>query len=187
MDKIFITAGELLADSFRLAARVYASGFRPALMAAVWRGGTPVGIAVQEYYAYRGVECGHFPVKTASYAGIDQRSTTLSVSIPDALLERIRPDVPLLLIDDVFDTGISIHGLVTELRSRCGDAFPMDMRIACPWYKPSRNRTDRVPDYYLHETDRWIVFPHELIGLGTDEIRAGKSDLAGMIHELDLD
>ena len=36
------------------------------------------------------------------------------------------------------------------------------------------NRTGREPDYYIHETDHWLVFPHELHGLTRDEIIRNK-------------
>jgi hypoxanthine phosphoribosyltransferase len=47
-DKRYLTAQELLNDSFELGLRIFKSGFRPSFIIGVWRGGTPVGIAVQE-------------------------------------------------------------------------------------------------------------------------------------------
>ena len=47
-DKQYLSAQELLNDSFELGLRIYKSGFRPSFIIAIWRGGTPVGIAVQE-------------------------------------------------------------------------------------------------------------------------------------------
>ena len=49
--------------------------------------------------------------------------------------------------------------------------------LATPWYKPGNNATTRVPDFYLHETDRWLVFPHEVTGLSEDELATGKGAL----------
>ena len=48
MDKLFIKSDVLLKDSFQLAWNVYESGFKPNYIIGVWRGGAPVGIAVQE-------------------------------------------------------------------------------------------------------------------------------------------
>jgi hypothetical protein len=31
-----------------------------------------------------------------------------------------------------------------------------------------------VPDYYVHETDQWLVFPHEIQGLTREEILMNK-------------
>ena len=59
MDKVYINAQDLLEDSFQLATNIYDSGFRPHFIVGIWRGGTPVGIAVQEFLEYKGVETDH--------------------------------------------------------------------------------------------------------------------------------
>jgi hypothetical protein len=59
--------------------------------------------------------------------------------------------------------------------------MPKDVRIACPWYKPTNSKVDIVPDYYVHETEEWLVFPHELSGLTQEEIAHGKSDLSNIL------
>ncbi len=46
------------------------------------------------------------------------------------------------------------------------------------------NKTSRVPDYYLHETDNWLVFPHELDGLSIEEIRANKPEVSDLIEKI---
>ena len=46
--KKFIDAQELMEDSARLAVNILKSGFRPDFIVGVWRGGSPVGIVVQE-------------------------------------------------------------------------------------------------------------------------------------------
>ncbi|MGA1384709.1 MAG: phosphoribosyltransferase, partial [Steroidobacteraceae bacterium] len=66
-DKVFISADSLLADSFELAAKVLASGYRPSFLVALWRGGAPIGIAVQEWLEYRGLRTDHITVRTSSY------------------------------------------------------------------------------------------------------------------------
>ena len=40
-NKVYLSAQQLLEDSFALGAQVIASGFRPTFMIAIWRGGTP--------------------------------------------------------------------------------------------------------------------------------------------------
>jgi len=49
--KQYISAQQLLDDSFNLAIKVLKSDYRPNFIAGVWRGGAPVGIAVQELLA----------------------------------------------------------------------------------------------------------------------------------------
>ena len=177
VEKIFVTASALLQDSFRLAAAIYSSGFRPDFIVAIWRGGTPVGIAIQEYFQFRGVVTDHIAVRTSHYAGIDQRSDSIRVHGLHYLIEEANASHSVLVIDDVFDTGRNIEALLNELSKKMRMNMPGAVRIATPWYKPSKNLTALVPDYYLHATDQWIVFPHELAGLGYEEIEQGKSEL----------
>lgn len=176
----------MLADSFRLAARIHADGYRPKLIIGIWRGGTPVAIAIQEYFAWRGISAEHCAIKTASYAGLDERSRNVEVAGLAELAGQLKPDSRLLIVDDVFDTGLSIQAVLKQLRDALGAEMPAHTRIACPWFKPTRNRTEFKPHYYLHETSRWLVFPHELIGLSEAEIRAGKPELALCLDELKL-
>jgi len=58
---------------------------------------------------------------------------------------------------------------------------PGDIRVACPWYKPSKNSVGFEPDYYRRESDDWLVFPHELSGLEIAEIASGKKDLGNIL------
>jgi hypoxanthine phosphoribosyltransferase len=46
MEKLFVSAESLLRDSIELARRIVHSGYRPTFLVAMWRGGTPIGIAV---------------------------------------------------------------------------------------------------------------------------------------------
>ena len=59
--------------------------------------------------------------------------------------------------------------------------MPRDVRVAVPYYKPARNLTARTPDYFLHETDAWIKFPHSLEGLDDDEVRRHRPALAAIL------
>jgi hypoxanthine phosphoribosyltransferase len=73
MKKIVLSAQDLLEDSFRLGLRVLESGFQPTMIIAIWRGGTPVGLAVQEILDYCGVQSDHIAIRTSSYVGVDER------------------------------------------------------------------------------------------------------------------
>ena len=184
MDKIYITATGLLQDSFRLAAKIYRSGFVPDFIVGIWRGGTPVGIAIQEYFEFVGVETDHIAVRTSAYVGIGQRAKTIRVHGLHYIIEEANASDSLLVVDDVFDSGHSIEALLKELSEKMRLNMPGKVRIATPWYKPGNNETKLVPDYYIHETDKWIVFPHELAGLTLEEIEAGKSDFRPILDVL---
>lgn len=181
--KIYLDAQQLLEDSFELAARVYRSGFRPSFIIAVWRGGAPMGIAMQELLAYRGVHSDHITVRTSSYHAIDQQSRTVQVFSMNYLVKKLKSEDRLLIVDDVYDTGRSIEAIINTLKEKTRRNTPNDIRVAVPYFKPSRNKTDRIPDYYLHETDQWLKFPHSLEGLSLEEVRDNRPELAEIIDK----
>ncbi len=180
MSKRFITAQELLEDSFRVAAKVYEDGFRPDYIVGIWRGGAPIGIAVQEYFDFKKVETDHIAVRTSSYYGINQQSKEIKVHGLHYIIENANANDSLLIVDDVFDSGRSIEALIKQLKLLSRNNMPEDVRIACPWYKPQNSKVDIVPDYYVRESDEWLVFPHELSGLTQEELLEGKSDIANI-------
>ncbi|MCF6215039.1 MAG: hypothetical protein L3J58_02580 [Emcibacter sp.] len=175
MDKVFISADDLLVDSFKMAHKILESGFEPDYIVGVWRGGTPIGIAVQEYLDYRGLKSDHIAIRTSSYTGIATRTSTVRVHGLGYIVDNINAEDKLLIVDDVFDSGLSVDAIIRDLSEQCRRNMPEDTRVATVYYKPEKRKTERIPDYYLHETDDWLVFPHELHGLTTDEIAKFKS------------
>ena len=183
MKKHYIRSEDLIQDSFRLAWQVYEDGYRPNYIIGVWRGGAPIGIAVQEFFSVLGVPSDHIAIRTSHYRGIDDRSTEVQVYGLNYIIKQVESDDSLLIVDDVHDTGISIEKIVSDLQSACKKNTP-EIRVATPYFKPSKNKTSRTPDYYLHETDRWLVFPHELDGLSIEEIRANKPEVSDLIEKI---
>lgn len=180
IEKVFIDANTLLANSFRLAEQVRQDDFAPTHIIGIWRGGAPVGIAVQEFLEYHGHHADHIAVRTSSYEAIDQQAATVRVFSVSYLIKVLNSTDRLLLIDDVFDSGRSIAALIDKLQTRCRRNMPEQVKIATVYWKPSRNKTELKPDYYVEETEQWLVFPHELKGLTPEEIRANKVP-AGLI------
>lgn len=185
-EKYYIGAQELLEDSFRLGLAVLNSGFRPDFIVGVWRGGTPVGIAVQEFLHLAGVKTDHIAIRTSSYRGIGEREREVRVHGLSYVIRNVNWENSLLIVDDVFDTGLSIQAVLDTLRMKARRNTPSDIRIATPWYKPSNNQTPLAPDYYVHESDQWLVFPHELDGLSREEMRDNKPGLAALLEEAGL-
>jgi hypoxanthine phosphoribosyltransferase len=166
----FISADSLLRDSMELARRIVSSGFRPTFLVALWRGGAPIGIAIQEVLEYHSIHADHIAIRTSSYTGIDNRARRCACT-PSTIWCRVSPPrMSCLLVDDVFDSGRSLEAAIGELKRRCKRNFPEKVRIATVYYKPSRNSSKLVPDYYVLATDQWLVFPHELRGLTQEEI-----------------
>jgi uncharacterized protein len=70
--------------------------------------------------------------------------------------------------------------LSTKLRRN----MPADVRVAVPYYKTDRNKTTLIPDYYLHETEVWLKYPHSLEGLTRQEIAANRPEIFEIIEDL---
>lgn len=182
-EKLYLDAQGLLDDSFRLAAEIHASGFKPSFIIAVWRGGAPIGLAVQEFLSSVGVESDHIAIRTSSYQSIDQRSREVAVHGLSYLVKNLTFEDRLLIVDDVFDTGHTIAAIVNQLQSKLRRNMPKDVRIAVPYYKPSRNQTDLVPDYVVHETARWLKYPHSLEGLTREEMAEHRPEIYAIIKD----
>ena len=176
-EKRFISAQELLEDSFCLGRRVLESGFRPDFIVGVWRGGTPVGIAVQELLEHNGVPSDHIAIRTSSYEGIERRGRQIRIHGLGYIVDNAGAEQRLLIVDDVYDTGLSIQAIIASLHERSRRNTPHDIRVATVFYKPGTNCTGRTPDFYVHATDKWLVFPHELIGLEPGEIARHKPEV----------
>ncbi len=187
LDKTYVTAEALFEDSCKLAASVLKSGFRPNWLVALWRGGTPVGITIQELLAYYGVQTDHIAIRTSFYEGIDKRKGKIRIHEIGYLIDNINKEDSLLIVDDIFDTGLTIDVLISEIRRRARRNTPDQIRVAAAWFKPEKNRTDRIPDYYVNATDKWIVFPHELLGLQFEEIQQNKPYIANVMNDLERD
>jgi len=182
--KKFIKPQQLLKDSFDLGVQVYESGYRPNYIVGVWRGGAPVGIAVQELLDILCFESDHIAIRTSSYTGIAERRRHVIVHGLNYLIERLKSDDCLLIVDDVYDTGLSIQQVVFDLKQACKGNAP-EIRLATPYFKPKNNKTDSVPDYFIHEADEWLVFPHELHGLTSEEIKEHKPELSHIVDKLE--
>lgn len=177
-EKLYLEAQAQLSDAMRLGAMVVNSGFRPDFIVGIWRGGTPIGIALQEVLAWAGIDTDHIAIRTSSYGqAIDRRGHRVRVHGLRYLVDRVNAEDSLLLVDDVFDTGLTVEAIIRKLGRKARLNTPHDIRVAVPWYKPSRRLVERVPDFCLHETDRWIKFPHSLEGLSDDEIRQHRPDI----------
>jgi hypoxanthine phosphoribosyltransferase len=66
----------------------------------------------------------------------------------------------VLLAEDVCDTGQTFHEGKKLLLAEPFNA--QSVTTAAIYYKPDKSKTGFIPDYFVEETDRWIVFPGEV-------------------------
>ena len=186
-DKQFITEEDLINDAFRLGVQIFNSGFRPTFVVGLWRGGSSVGIYVQECLAYLGIETNHIAVRT-SYSGqpdyqkmVADPEKNIRVHGTQYLLESLNSEDRLLLVDDVCSSGLTLKVVLQRLSTRLKRNMPEDTRLAAIWNKPKYNKSGRSPDFVLHETDDWLVLPYELSGLTMQEIEKNKPVAAALL------
>ena len=180
-EKHYLSADDFLRDVWRLAAVIRKSAWRPDFLIALWRGGTPPGIAIHEFLKASGWDVCHLPVKCTSYTGIGKNSGEVVFNYAEPVFGMLRRGNRVLVVDDVFDTGKTAAAVKSKL-----DARGVDMRIACVYWKPGRNQTVLKPDYFAKDVgSEWIVFPHEIDGLTKDEIRTKDPLLAELFQSVD--
>jgi len=189
VEKRFIEEQTLLEDAYRLAVQIYKSGYRPDFIVGIWRGGSTVGIYVQECLQYLGVETDHIAIRT-SYKGMDDYLQKLKEGGEiyahglQYLFENMNADDNLLIVDDVYSTGRNGAAVIDRLQAKTRRKMSKDVRIAAPYYRRSFNLNNPQPDYFLHEYNEWLVLPYELSGLSDEEITAGKTWIEPILNEL---
>jgi hypoxanthine phosphoribosyltransferase len=189
MNKRIIAANDLLLDSFRLAASIHQAGFKPDFLVGLWRGGSAVGIAVQEGLDHFGVNTDHIAIRTSyrgreSYSKMVDKSESIRVHGLQYLLENLGAEHSLLIVDDVYSSGSSVNAVIEQLAHKTRRNLPHDIRIASVWYRPTE-RTIRSPDYFVHKTTDWLVLPYELSGNSIEELRDQRPELGAIVDRLE--
>jgi hypoxanthine phosphoribosyltransferase len=189
MHKQFIAADDLLRDSFRLAAQIHEAGFHPDFLVGLWRGGSAVGIAVQEGLDYLGIKTDHIAIRTSyrgapSYSEMVSEAESIRVHGLQYLLESLGSHHSLLIVDDVYSTGSSVKAVIDQLAKKTRRNLPQDIRIATVWFRPT-DKTLRTPDYFVHETSDWLALPYELSGMTLNDLRKHRPELNGIIDRLE--
>jgi len=149
-------------------------------MIALWRGGAPPGMCIHELLKYKKIKCDHIAVRTSSYVGKEQKST-IDVHGLHYVIENANADDELLIVDDIFDSGRSVKAVILEIMSKMRANTPRVIRIATIYYKPKNNKTDIKPDFYCVETDKWVIFPHELEDMTDEDVYESKGEQVAKI------
>ena len=99
------------------------------------------------------------------------------------LLENLSAHHSLLIVDDVYSTGSSVNAVIKQLARKTRRNLPHDIRVGTVWYRPTE-KTLRTPEYFVHETNDWLVLPYELSGFSVDELRKNRPEMSGLIDRL---
>ncbi len=179
MKKIFLDEATMIEDSFRLGVRIFESGFRPTFIVGLWRGGSTVGIYVQECLQTLGVDTDHISLRTSykgqpGYQDMVENPEAIRVHGTQYLAENLNAEDSLLIVDDALSSGLNISAVLRRLKKHLKLNMPEQIKIAALWERPAFNKSEIKPDFILHQTDDWLVFPYELKGLSEEEIRQYK-------------
>jgi len=180
MNKIFTHYNTIRNNGFALARTIWEDGFIPNVIYILLRGGSDLGNAIHEWFkmAHKdGAPILYAAVIAHSYADVHMR-TKLVVDGWTYPLESIRSGDKILLIDDIFDSGVTINNLVSVFLEK--NIPRCDIKVAVHDYKVFYNRPQEPiqPDYWcrkheIHseEENVWIHYlSHELIGLTPEEL-----------------
>ena len=133
---------------------------------------------MHEFFKSSGWNVQHIPLKCASYTGIGENAGDVVFTLGDEIFGLLRRGDRVLVVDDVFDTGKTAKAVKARI-----DAAGAEMRMACVYWKPEKNRTDLKPDYFVKDVGNdWIVFPHEIEGLAPEELREKDPVLADLMN-----
>lgn len=147
MKFIILDWEDIVRISLRLAKKISASNFRPFCIIGLTRGGLiPARILSDRLGINRLYTLG---VSFYTDLAVHKKKPVITQDIDADLLGK-----EVLVVDDVADTGMSLI-LSKETLLRRGAS---EVRLATlhkkPWSKV-------IPDYYVEETDAWIVYPWE--------------------------
>jgi hypoxanthine phosphoribosyltransferase len=176
--RLILDPNDYVADCFRLAKKIWEDGYRPDFLVGLWRGGAPPGIAIQEYFSWKGHDLYHTAIRTQSLEGV-LYGDGYDVKGLKHVIDIVEAEQHLLLVDDLFDTGRTMYEVIQHLRAKARRNTP-DVKVAVVYYRPHRRRFLVGPDYYLHETVAEPVFPHRLSAMSEAEIR----EVDAAMHEI---
>jgi len=186
-NKQYIKEEQLLNDAYRLGVKIFNSGCKPTFVVGLWRGGSSVGIYVQECLQYLGIKTDHIAVRT-SYRGlahydsmVENPEKNIRVHGTQYLLENLNAEDSLLIVDDVCGSGLTLDVVVKRLQQRLKRNMPQKVNIATIWNKPNKRRTEIIPDFFIHQTNDWLVLPYELNGLTEQDIEREKPLIQSLI------
>jgi hypoxanthine phosphoribosyltransferase len=165
----YIDADLLLVDSFKLGKKIFQTGFIPTHAISLWRGGSPVGLAVGEYFRLKGHFINHTTVATASYTGINSQSEVIIKGL-EHLIKTISKEDKLLIIDDIYDSGTTIKAIIDTIQKTARLNSPDNILVACVYNKIYKHRF-QLDSLTLNDVieDKWVSFPHEISDLVNED------------------
>jgi len=178
--KIFVEEQQVIEDSFELGVKIFNSGFRPTFIVGLWRGGSTVGIYLQECLQTLNITTNHIALRT-SYNGrrdyeaaLKTPNKPISVHGTQYLLDTLNREDRLLLVDDVFGSGRTLAAVLEKLTMRLKRNLPQEIKTACLFQRQSSSASVAPPDYVGKTISSWVTLSYELQDLSLAELKTHK-------------
>ena len=173
MNKHYVTANALTELSTQLSAQILDSNWKPTWIVALWRGGAYIGTVVQEHLKWHGIKTDHIAVRTSRFTRPGEVKEEIDVFGLNYIVKNANADDRLLIVDDVFESGLSIEAVKNKLKTKMRANYPQ-VKVATVFYKSEKRVVDFEPDWYVEKSTAWIVFPHEVEEMSKEEIALHK-------------
>jgi uncharacterized protein len=167
MSKVFVNSKELFNYSSDLGKLIF-NEYKPDAIIGLSRGGNTPSIIIHEFLNYKGVMCNYYNISCKSYNSNNTQNNNVFIDCTDYTITNLQDCKKILIVDDVFDSGLTIMNVLNYLSKH--HILSYNIKIATIFYKPQNNKTTITPNFYIRETNNWIVFPHELVGLNDTEV-----------------
>ncbi len=181
MYKEFLPFDTVRNNALKLARRICNDGFVPDVIYVSLRGGAYLGNVISEYFKIirkKGRPVYYAAVVARSYTDI-RTSEKIKVEGWTYDPAHLRVGDKILLIDDIFDSGVTVNYLAEIILEK---GIPRnDLKVAVHDYKHFYDKPEQLPiqpDYWcrkhnlsINDEDMWIHYmSHELVGLTEEEL-----------------
>lgn len=173
MDKVFISAATMEHDAWAFAVQIHKLDEHFDWVIGITRGGAQIAIYIQEALSLLAEKTKSYAtIHAYSYTGIGEAKSEVVVRDLEPLIKEIKHGDSILVIDDVFDRGVTLNAIKQKLDRRL-QKKQVTVKLGVLYYKPENSTVSIAPDYFFktYNGADWLVFPHELCGLSKTELR----------------
>lgn len=141
-------------------------GYSPDIIAGISRGGIVPARIISDLFLCESEKPTLAIMQIGFYSGVGktQKEPIIYQDLPGHIHGK-----KILLVDDVADSGVSLDFAMKYLNMK----KPLEVRIGTLYYKPW---SIVEPQYYVEETESWIIFPHERYEFMAEQLRSKEMD-----------
>lgn len=147
MEYLILSWQDVYNLTLQLSERIVSSGFRPDTIVGIARGGWIPARILSDVLYMESLQ----NIRIEYYTDVGARGREPKITQP---LTGSLKDTSVLLVDEVADTGDSLHHAIEHVKALGVDEY----RSAVLHLKPASRV---IPDYYMVKTSCWTVYPWE--------------------------